>query len=111
MMDFVSVPLDNKNVTLRLPVITTEGELWSFLEILTEEMQCCANFMAREPVVCEQCTAMNQGILPISNSSFIIGLFIKNEHCLFILQMDQEHPKNDDFLLRSLNLFPTKDQM
>ncbi|KAK3932781.1 Polycomb protein SCMH1 [Frankliniella fusca] len=65
----ITVPLENKTVTLRLPVITTETDLWTHLEILTEEMQCCANFLVREPTVCEQCTVNGQGVEDMSKSS------------------------------------------
>ncbi|XP_026275428.1 polycomb protein SCMH1 isoform X1 [Frankliniella occidentalis] len=65
----ITVPLENKTVTLRLPVITTETDLWTHLEILTEEMQCCANFLVREPTICEHCTTNGQGAEDISKTS------------------------------------------
>lgn len=57
---YINVPLDTKTVTLRLPNITKESELWTFLEILTEEMQCCQNFLTKACIKCEQCASSNQ---------------------------------------------------
>ncbi|KAJ1532342.1 hypothetical protein ONE63_000946 [Megalurothrips usitatus] len=56
----ITVPLENKVVTHRLPPITEELQLWNFLEILTEEMQCCSNFLVREPTPCEHCANTSQ---------------------------------------------------
>lgn len=54
---YVAASFDNKTVTVRLPVIEKVSELWSFLEILFEELMCCEQFYTREPITsCVKCT-------------------------------------------------------
>lgn len=53
----ISANYDNKSVMIRLPVIKKIDELWSFLEILLEELLCCENFYSKGSIEggCTKC--------------------------------------------------------
>ncbi|XP_046986831.1 polycomb protein SCMH1 isoform X1 [Schistocerca americana] len=54
----ISVAFDSKTVDVRLPAIEKMSDLWSFLEILFEELMCCENFCTSRPLggLCPKCS-------------------------------------------------------
>ncbi|RZF46271.1 hypothetical protein LSTR_LSTR015188 [Laodelphax striatellus] len=52
----ITASFDGKSVTVRLPAIDKRSDLWSFMEILFEEIMCCEQFFSSEPIVCTKCT-------------------------------------------------------
>ncbi|GLG97588.1 Polycomb protein SCMH1 [Gryllus bimaculatus] len=67
----ITASFDSKSVDVRLPVIEKMSDLWSFLEILFEELMCCENFYTSRPLSggCPKCTKH----VPVAN--------IKREDC------------------------------
>lgn len=67
----ITASFDSKSVDVRLPVIEKMTDLWSFLEILFEELMCCENFYTSQPLHggCTKCSKH----VPVAN--------IKIEEC------------------------------
>ncbi|RZF47357.1 hypothetical protein LSTR_LSTR017130 [Laodelphax striatellus] len=57
----ITASFDGKSVTVRLPAIDKRSDLWSFMEILFEEIMCCEQFFSSEPIVCTKCTTDKKG--------------------------------------------------
>lgn len=62
----ISASFDSKNIMIRLPQIKTSEELWSFMEILLEELLCCENFFSKIPLdsVCLTCLKSETSTTP-----------------------------------------------
>ncbi|KAL0276404.1 UNVERIFIED_CONTAM: hypothetical protein PYX00_003990 [Menopon gallinae] len=66
----ISVSFDSKNIMIKLPQIKTSEELWSFMEILLEELLCCENFFSKMPLdsVCLNCLKSENSANPEATS-------------------------------------------
>lgn len=55
-----AVNAESQSKSVRLPVVETATDFWSFIEVLFEELRCCENLFSRRAArpgsICSKCT-------------------------------------------------------